>query len=126
MSLPLTLRPSPTLAMNELSNQLASEGRTIHRFGFGQTPFPPPPAVVDALRENAWRTAYPQVQGVAELREAVAGFHRDRSGIEVGADAVLIGPGSKELIFLIQLLERRELLLPAPSWVSYEPQARLL
>src|SRR4051812_34908966 len=118
MSLPFSLRPSPTLAINELCNRLSTEGRSLHRLGFGQSPFPPPAAVVDALRENAWRTAYPPVQGVPELREAVAAFHRDRYGIEVGAEDVLIGPGSKELIFLVQVIERSELLLPAPSWVS--------
>ena len=90
------LRSSPTLAMNELSARLAAEGRTIHRFGFGQSPFPPPPAVVEALRENAWRRDYLPVQGLPELRERVAAFHRERYGLDFTGDDVLIGPGSKE------------------------------
>jgi aspartate aminotransferase len=120
------LRPSPTLAINELSAQLAAEGRIIHRLGFGQSPFPPPAAVVEALCENAWRRDYLSVQGLRELRERVAAFHRDRYELEFTAADVMIGPGSKELIFLLQLVYEGELLLPSPSWVSYEPQARLL
>jgi len=36
----------------------------------------------------------------------------------------MIGPGSKELIFLCQMVKEWHLLLPAPSWVSYAPQAK--
>jgi aspartate aminotransferase len=39
---------------------------------------------------------------------------------------VLIGPGSKELLFLVQLTYYGDLVIPAPSWVSYAPQARIL
>ena len=120
------LRPSPTLALNELSAQLAAGDRRVHRFGFGQSPFPPPDNVVEALRENAWRRDYLTVQGLPELRERVAAFHSERHGHDFGADDVLVGPGSKQLIFLLQLVYGGELLLPSPSWVSYEPQARML
>ena len=37
-----------------------------------------------------------------------------------------IGPGSKELIFLTQLVLEGDLILPIPSWVSYEPQAKIV
>ena len=35
----------------------------------------------------------------------------------------MVGPGTKELMFLIQIAFQGEILLPAPSWVSYLPQA---
>ena len=38
----------------------------------------------------------------------------------------VVGPGSKELLFLLQLVYSAELLLPEASWVSYQPQAKLL
>ena len=38
---------------------------------------------------------------------------------------VIIGPGSKELMFLLQVIFDGEIILPAPSWVSYAPQAVL-
>ena len=39
------------------------------------------------------------------------------------SDDILIGPGTKELMFLTQVAFQGEVLLPAPSWVSYQPQA---
>ena len=38
-------------------------------------------------------------------------------------DDIVIGPGTKELMFLTQIAFEGEVLLPAPSWVSYQPQA---
>ena len=43
---------------------------------------------------------YLPVRGLPALREAVADFHRRRDGLAVSNDDVLIGPGSKELMFL--------------------------
>jgi aspartate aminotransferase len=119
------LRPSATLAMNERCAALVKAGHEVYRLGFGQSPFPVPPSVVAALQANAHQKDYLPVRGLGGLREAVAAFHRRRHGLPVDADDVLIGPGSKELIFLAQMIYQGELLVPAPSWVSYEPQARL-
>ncbi len=38
----------------------------------------------------------------------------------------LVGPGSKKLMFLIQLVYYGDLCIPTPSWVSYAPQARII
>jgi aspartate aminotransferase len=121
-----SLRPSATLAMNERSAQLAREGRAIYKLGFGQSPFPVPPSVVAALQSNAFQKDYLPVKGLPALRAAVAEFHRRWHGLPATAEDILIGPGSKELLFLAQLVYQADLILPAPSWVSYEPQAQLL
>jgi aspartate aminotransferase len=120
------LAPSATLAINELSADLQREGRDIVRFGLGQSPFPVPGVVVEALRRHAHQKDYLPVQGLLPLRQAVARFHARRDGLS-GRDAahVMVGPGSKELLFLLQLVYDAELLLPNPSWVSYAPQAGL-
>ena len=34
------LKPSATIALNEKSKKLISEGKKIYKFGFGQSPFP--------------------------------------------------------------------------------------
>lgn len=122
----LGLRPSATVAINERSDELRRKGRSIVKLGLGQSPFPVPEPVVQALREHAREKDYLPTRGLPALREAVAAYHARRQGIEASASGVLVGPGSKELMFLLQLVTRADLLLPAPSWVSYEPQARLL
>ncbi len=117
--------PSATLAINERSNALKAEGREIHKLGLGQSPFPVPPHVVEALREHAGEKDYLPVRGLAELRRAVADFHRRTHGVECCESDVLIGPGSKELMFLLQLAFDGTTLLPSPAWVSYQPQATI-
>lgn len=117
---------SATLAINERSAELEALGRTVYRLGLGQSPFPVPDFVVEELRRQAHQKDYLPVVGLAPLREAVSNFHNRRDGLESSAQDVLIGPGSKELLFMAQLCFQGELLLPSPSWVSYEPQASLL
>jgi aspartate aminotransferase len=120
------LTPSATVAINELSDRLVAGGRRIFKLGLGQSPFPVPDAVVEALRQNATQKDYLPVLGLPELREAVAGHHRRSFNIETTADNVMIGPGSKELMFILQLVYYGDLVIPTPSWVSYAPQARII
>lgn len=120
------LKQSATLAINELSAQLAHEGKTIYKLGLGQSPFPVPQPVVDELKVNAYQKDYLPVRGLRELRDAVADFNRRRQGIDCSGQDVLIGPGSKELMFLLQLVYYGDLVIPTPSWVSYAPQAQIV
>jgi aspartate aminotransferase len=120
------LKSSATLAINELSNRLRAEGRTIHKLGLGQSPFPVPTPVIESLKANAFQKDYLPVKGLRDLREAVAAYHRRRHGTECTSDDVLIGPGSKELMFLLQLVYYGDLVIPTPSWVSYAPQAHII
>jgi aspartate/methionine/tyrosine aminotransferase len=119
-------KPSATLTIHELSQALERQGKQVYRVGFGQSPFPVPAPVVEALRANAFRKEYLPVKGLGMLREAVANHHRDIDGISCVAGDVLIGPGSKELMFLLELVCVADVLIPSPSWVSYAPQAQML
>ncbi len=120
------LETSATLRINDECAALAAAGRKVHRMGLGQSPFPIPASVVDALRGHAHEKAYLPVKGLPELRHAVADFHRRKDGIGARAEGVLIGPGSKELMFLLQLVYYGDILLPTPCWVSYGPQAKII
>jgi len=120
------LPPSATLAINERCNGLIAEGREVYKLGLGQSPFPVPEPVVEALRAAAPEKDYLPVRGLRPLRETVADFLQRRHGIERARRQVLVGPGSKELIFITQLAYAGELLVPSPSWVSYAPQARII
>jgi len=120
------LSPSVTLSINEKCALLEQQGRRIYPLGFGQSPFPVPESVVEELRANAFQKTYLAVKGLAELRDTVAQFHRRVNQLDAVGENVLIGPGTKELIFLLQLTYFGDLILPAPSWVSYAPQAAIL
>lgn len=120
------LSQSATLAVNELSAARQREGEQVYRLGLGQSPFPVPEVVVEALRGHAHEKAYLPVKGLSELRAAVAAFHQRAEGIPYDERDVIIGPGSKELMFLLQLVYYGDLVIPTPSWVSYAPQAQII
>lgn len=117
---------SQTLLVNQLSHERASRGETIFRFGFGQSPFPVPREIQDVLAAAAHRKEYMSVQGHPPLREAIAAFHNNMEGKDWRAEQIVVGAGSKILIYcLLAAFRQAEVLLPAPSWVSYAPQAGL-
>ena len=120
-----SLEPSSTLKINEISRMLESKGKKIYKFGFGQSPFQVPDIVVDELKNNAFQNKYLPMQGLFELREAVAKYTSKKKNYEYKAENIIIGPGSKELMFLLHVIFDGEIILPAPSWVSYAPQAIL-
>ena len=117
------LKPSSTLQINEISNKLEKEGKKIFKFGFGQSPFKVPSKIVNELKKNAHQNNYLPMQGLEELRESIAKYISKKKNYKYLNSNIVVGPGSKELMFLLQILFEGEILLPAPSWVSYAPQA---
>ena len=120
------LSTSATIAIQQLCRKLLMEGREIYRLGLGQSPFPVPEPVVSALQENAHQKDYLAVKGLEELRQTLISHHHRTFGIECGAEDIIVGPGSKELMFILQLVYDGEILIPMPAWVSYYPQARII
>ena len=119
------LKPSSTLLINETSRKLEEQGKKIFKFGFGQSPFKVPEDVVRELKNNAHQNKYLPMQGLSELRNAVAKYTSKKKNYDYKSENVIIGPGSKELMFLLHIIFDGEIILPAPSWVSYAPQAIL-
>ena len=117
------LKTSSTLKINEISKDLENQGKKIFKFGFGQSPFPIPDDVEASLKKNSFQNKYLSMQGLLELRESIANFESKKKNYIYKSQNIIVGPGSKELMFLLQLLFDGEILLPAPSWVSYKPQA---
>ncbi len=118
-----SLRLSATLKINEKSRVIENEGKNIIKFGFGQSPFPVPITIVEELKKNAHQKSYLPVQGLDKLRESIAKYESKKKNYNFKSDQVVVGPGTKELMFLMHLAFEGEVLLPAPSWVSYKPQS---
>ena len=116
------LKPSATLAINEESNRLKKTGKKVYKFGFGQSPFPIPKNIVLELKNNASKNKYLPMQGLEELRIAIATYLNNYNH-NFQSDDIVIGPGTKELMLLTHIAFNGEIILPAPSWVSYQPQA---
>lgn len=117
---------SATLNINEISNALLAQGKQVYKLGLGQSPFPVPQVVVDELKVNAHQKDYLPVRGLPALQQAVAGYIERTQGLNFDPRHVLVGPGSKELMFILQLAYYGDLVIPTPSWVSYAPQAHII
>jgi aspartate aminotransferase len=120
------LARSATLRINELSNQLIHEGRQVYKLGLGQSPFPVPQSVQDELKAQAHQKDYLPVLGLRSLQNAVADYFHRVQGVNFTPGNIMIGPGSKELMFILQLVYYGDLVIPTPSWVSYAPQAHII
>ena len=117
------LKPSATLAMNEESNKLEKIGKKVYKFGFGQSPFPIPENIVLSLKNHANKNKYLPIQGLEKLRLAISNYLNKHNYNNFQPDDIIIGPGTKELMLLTHIAFNGEIILPAPSWVSYQPQA---
>ena len=121
----LKLKESSTLVINEKSKELINKGKKVYQFGFGQSPFPVPEKIVEALKNNAHRKEYLPIQGLPKLREAISNYLLKKTGNNYPKENILITPGSKEAMLLMHIAFNGEIIIPAPGWVSYEPQAQI-
>lgn len=117
---------SATLLVNEQSKCKEANGETVYKFGFGQSPFLPPNFVMEELTKYVAHKEYCQVQGLPGLCEKVAEFHNHYDKLNIEAKNVVIGNGSKMLIYsILSAFKHANVFLVTPCWVSYEPQADL-
>ena len=98
----------------------------FYGFAFGQSPFPVPKPVQDALINNANKGTYAGVPGIPELRETISRYNKRNFGMDVDSKRVYVGPGTKELIFNLLEILHGTVILPTPAWLGYLPQIRLL
>lgn len=120
------MHQSATVAINDLSKAMIKDGKQVFKLGLGQSPFPVPDIMTRALQDNAHQKDYLMVKGLPELRQSIVDYYQRTQGLDYQPDNVLVGPGSKELMFILQLTYYGDLVIPAPSWVSYAPQARII
>ena len=107
----LKLKESSTLVINEKSKELISNGKKVYQFGFGQSPFPVPEKIVEALKKNAHRKEYLPIQGLPELRENISKYLFKRTGNDYPKENILITPGSKEAMLLIHIAFNGEIII---------------
>jgi aspartate/methionine/tyrosine aminotransferase len=73
---------SPTLAANEMVQKRRAEGKQVLHMGFGESPFPVPERLQDSLKAGVGRKEYLPTGGLAELRETVAQYYKDKIGLD--------------------------------------------
>jgi aspartate aminotransferase len=126
ISMPENVRIGLMLREQRGSCSLRGCNEEFFGFAFGQSPFPIPKIISDALAAHAAKGHYSDATGIPEVREAISGFYHRHFGIDTDADRVIVGNGSKELMFLIFSMISGSVILPSPSWIGYSPQLRFL
>jgi aspartate aminotransferase len=87
---------------------------------------PIPQRLKQALADNAYRKDYLPALGLPELREAVRDYYSNQIGLDLSGHDVIISPGSKLILYTLQMAIEGDLIMPVPSWVSYAPQSKML
>lgn len=119
-----SIKPSPTLVMNQRAAALVRAGRNVIALSLGEPDFHTPEHVKDAgiaaIRAN--QTKYTAADGTHELKNALATKFKRDNGLEYPANQVVVGSGAK-IILLAALLSTidpgDDVVIPAPYWVSY-------
>jgi aspartate/methionine/tyrosine aminotransferase len=116
---------SATLKINEKIAAKRLVGERVCHMGFGESPFPVHSHIIEALIEGAKHNQYPPTLGLLELRKNALSYFAKRFEFRANDMEVIVGPGSKDILFAAQLAIKGDIILPTPSWVSYAPQAKL-
>jgi aspartate aminotransferase len=115
---------SPTLAIDQRVAERRAAGRSVVHLAFGEAGLPVLPSLAEVLYGAAGRNAYGPVAGIPAAREAAASYFA-RRGVPTDAEQVVLGPGSKPLLFALLSVLPGDVVVPVPCWVSYPAQARL-
>jgi aspartate aminotransferase len=123
------LKPSATLAINTLAQELKASGREIISLSVGEPDFDTPghigEAAINAVRTGF--TKYTAVPGIPELRKAASAYF-NAFGAKSAPENIIVANGGKQCLYnLFQCLldPGDEVLVPAPYWVSYPPMVEL-
>lgn len=98
----------------------------FYGFAFGQSPFPVPRIIQDALIKNAHKGGYAAVPGIPDLRNAISKYNKHYFQMDIDPKRIYVGPGTKELIFNLLEILHGTVILPTPAWLGYLPQIRFL
>jgi aspartate aminotransferase len=118
------ISPSQTIGMATKARALQAQGRNIISLSAGEPDFDTPDnikeAAIRALREG--KTKYTDVDGIPELKAAIAGKFERENGLTYKTSQISVGTGGKQVLFnalLCTLSPGDEVAIPTPCWVSY-------
>ncbi len=119
------IKPSPTIAVTDKARALKAAGRDVIGLGAGEPDFDTPDnikqAAIKAIQEGR-ASKYTQVDGIAELKAAVARKFKRENGLDYKTSQITVGAGGKQVLynaFMATLNPGDEVIIPAPYWVSY-------
>jgi aspartate aminotransferase len=118
------IKPSPTIAISTQARELKAAGRDVIALAAGEPDFDTPDnikqAAIDAIKRG--ETKYTAVDGIPELKAAIARKFKRENGLDYKASQITVGTGGKQVLFnalVATINPGDEVVIPAPYWVSY-------
>ncbi len=118
------VQPSATIAVSTKARELKAAGKDVIGLGAGEPDFDTPDnikaAAIEAIKRG--ETKYTAVDGIAELKEAIAAKFARENALAYKPQECFVAPGGKPIIYnamTATLNEGDEVIIPAPYWVSY-------
>ncbi len=113
------ISPFHVVELMTRARQLESEGRDIIHMEIGEPDFPTPEPIARAARQAIaeGRSFYTQTLGLPELREAIAGFYRQRYGLDIPARRIAVTNGASGALGLAFAC----LADPGSEWLLTDP-----
>ena len=125
------IKPSPTIAVTDKARALKAAGRNVIGLGAGEPDFDTPAnikqAAIKAI-ESGRASKYTAVDGIPELKDAIAKKFKRENGLDYKASQITVGTGGKQVLynaFMATLNPGDEVVIPAPYWVSYPDMVHL-
>ncbi len=118
------VKPSPTIAITSKARELKAAGFDVIGLGAGEPDFDTPDNIKRAAVEAIQRgeTKYTAVDGIPELKRAVAEKFKRENGLAYKPSEITVGSGGKQVLYnalLATLDPGDEVIVPSPYWVSY-------
>lgn len=125
------IAPSATLAMAAKAAKLRSEGHKVYAFSVGEPDFETPAHIREAAKAALDRgaTRYTPVTGTPELKAAICASAERHRGHRPEPSQIVVSSGAKHALFNLALALYQpgdEVIIPAPYWVSYPEQVRIV
>lgn len=118
------LSESITIAISTLAQELKAQGKNILSFSAGEPDFDTPQVIKDAAIKaiNEGFTKYTAVDGIPDLKAAIALKLKRDNGLEYKANQIIANNGAKHSLynlFACTIQAGDEVIIPAPYWVTY-------
>ena len=124
------VKPSPTLGITRLAQELKASGKDVIGLAAGEpdfdTPEPIKQAAIAAMQRG--ETKYTAVDGTPALKQAICDKFKRENGLTYKPNQISVGTGGKQVIFnaiMATVSPGDEVIIPAPYWVSYPDMVNL-
>lgn len=125
-----SISPSKTMCFAEKTKEMKRSGMDVIDFSVGEPDFNTPENIcIEAKKAiDSGYTKYTVVNGIIELRKAICNKLQRENHVSYTEEQICVGTGAKQPLFNAVFAvcgEGDEVIIPTPSWVSYQEMVKL-